>query len=155
MTRLIRFIQLIIMQEYDSKCLKMYVITLKFAKKCLHRSPKSMKGSQIHLAPAHWKWHTPRSSVEKLSKAPIDTYQLTGDIDCTYVPALEPEMNEGWNWTTGYWQLDAKPSSIYIFHLTSTKLPVAWRQTMFTHYDQGQGFHQNYFLGYATSSSWN
>jgi hypothetical protein len=33
----------------------------------LRRSPKSMKGSQIHLALAHWKWHTPR--VEKLSKA--------------------------------------------------------------------------------------
>jgi hypothetical protein len=27
----------------------------------------SMKGSRIHLALAHWKWHTPR--VEKLSKA--------------------------------------------------------------------------------------
>jgi hypothetical protein len=26
-----------------------------------------MKGSQIHLALAHWKWHTPR--IEKLSKA--------------------------------------------------------------------------------------
>jgi hypothetical protein len=31
MTRLIRFIQLI-MQEYDSKCLKMYLITLKVFK---------------------------------------------------------------------------------------------------------------------------
>jgi hypothetical protein len=58
MTRLIRFIQLI-MKEYDSKCLKMYLITLKVfkicLKKCLRRSPKSMKGSQIHLALAHWK----------------------------------------------------------------------------------------------------
>jgi hypothetical protein len=51
---LIRFIHLI-MQEYDSICLKMYLITLKFVKKCLPRSPKSMKGSQIHLALAHWK----------------------------------------------------------------------------------------------------
>jgi hypothetical protein len=32
----------------------------------LRRSPKSMK-RQIHLARAHWKWHTPR--VEKISKA--------------------------------------------------------------------------------------
>jgi hypothetical protein len=57
MTRLIRFIQLI-MQEYDSKCLKMNLITLKkFGKKCLRRSPNSMKGSEIHLALArcHWK----------------------------------------------------------------------------------------------------
>jgi hypothetical protein len=42
----------IIMQEYDSKCLKMYLITLL---KCLRQSPKSMNGSQIHLALAHWK----------------------------------------------------------------------------------------------------
>jgi hypothetical protein len=28
---------------------------LKFVKKCLRRSPKSMKGSQIHLCLAHWK----------------------------------------------------------------------------------------------------
>jgi hypothetical protein len=28
---------------------------------------KSMKGSQIHLALAHWKWHAPR--VEKFAKA--------------------------------------------------------------------------------------
>jgi hypothetical protein len=34
MTSLIRFIQLI-MQEYDSKCLKMYLITLKVFKICL------------------------------------------------------------------------------------------------------------------------
>jgi hypothetical protein len=57
MTRLIRFIQLI-MQEYDSKCLKMYLITLKvfkIVKIFLRRSPKSTKGSQIHLALAHWK----------------------------------------------------------------------------------------------------
>jgi hypothetical protein len=33
----------------------------------LRQSPKSMNGSQIHLALAHWKWHTLR--VEKLSKA--------------------------------------------------------------------------------------
>jgi hypothetical protein len=32
----------------------------------LCQSPKSMKGSQIHLALAHWKWNT---WVEKLSKA--------------------------------------------------------------------------------------
>jgi hypothetical protein len=64
MTPLLHFIHLI-MQEYDSKCLKMYLITLKVFKICLRRSPKSMKGSQIHLA--HWKWHIPR--VEKLSKA--------------------------------------------------------------------------------------
>jgi hypothetical protein len=30
-------------------------------------APKSTKGSRIHLALAHWKWHTP--PVEKLSKA--------------------------------------------------------------------------------------
>jgi hypothetical protein len=41
-----------IMQEYDSKCLKMYLITLKAP-----IWPRSMKGSQIHLALAHWKWH--------------------------------------------------------------------------------------------------
>jgi hypothetical protein len=58
MTRRICFIQLI-MQEYDSKFLKMYLITLKvfkIFKKDLRRSPQSMKGSQIHLALAHWKW---------------------------------------------------------------------------------------------------
>jgi hypothetical protein len=27
---------------------------------CLCLSPKSTKGSQIHLALAHWKWHSPR-----------------------------------------------------------------------------------------------
>jgi hypothetical protein len=52
MTPLICFIHLI-MQEYDSKCLKMYRITLKVSKKIfkqiLRRSPKSMNGSQIHL----------------------------------------------------------------------------------------------------------
>jgi hypothetical protein len=65
MNPLVHFIHLI-MQEYDSKCLKMYLITLKFVKNFLRWSPKSMKG-QIHLALAHWKWDTPR--VEKLSKA--------------------------------------------------------------------------------------
>jgi hypothetical protein len=34
MTSLIRFIQLI-MQEYDSKCLKIYLITFKISKICL------------------------------------------------------------------------------------------------------------------------
>jgi hypothetical protein len=56
------------MQEYDS--IKMYLITFKefkICKKMFAPSPKSMKGNQIHLALAHWKWHTPR--VEKLSKA--------------------------------------------------------------------------------------
>jgi hypothetical protein len=45
--KIIHFIHLI-MQEYDSKCLKMYLIILKylkFVKKCLRQSPKSMKGS--------------------------------------------------------------------------------------------------------------
>jgi hypothetical protein len=40
----------------------------------LPRSPKSMKGSQIHLALAHWKWHTPW--VEKLFKALHSTYPI-------------------------------------------------------------------------------
>jgi hypothetical protein len=66
-TSLIRFIHLI-MQEHDSKCREMYLITLKVSKSVLRQSPKSVKGSQIHLALAHWKWHTPR--VEKLCKAP-------------------------------------------------------------------------------------
>jgi hypothetical protein len=42
------------------KCILLPYKYLKFVKKCLCRSPKSMKGSQIHLALAHWKWHTPR-----------------------------------------------------------------------------------------------
>jgi hypothetical protein len=49
MTPLIRFI-LIIMQEYDSKCLKMYLITLK-----VFKNAPITKGSQMHLALAHWK----------------------------------------------------------------------------------------------------
>jgi hypothetical protein len=61
MTHLIRFIQLI-MQEYNSKCLKMYLITLKVFKICWQMFAPiiKVKGSQIHLALAHWKWHTPR-----------------------------------------------------------------------------------------------
>jgi hypothetical protein len=59
MTRLIRFIQLI-MQEYDSKCLKMVLIALKVLKICqqmfaLITNVNEGHWSQIHLAPAHWK----------------------------------------------------------------------------------------------------
>jgi hypothetical protein len=60
MSFLIHFIHLLfIMQEYDSKCHKMYLMSkmtikvfLKFAEICLCRSPKSIKGSKIHLAPS-------------------------------------------------------------------------------------------------------
>jgi hypothetical protein len=50
------------------KCILLPWKYLKFVKIFLRQSPKSMKGSQIHLALAHWKWHTPR--VEQLSNAP-------------------------------------------------------------------------------------
>jgi hypothetical protein len=55
------------MQEYDSKCLKMYLITLKvfkILKKMFAPITKVNEGESN--APA-WKWHTPR--VENLSKA--------------------------------------------------------------------------------------
>jgi hypothetical protein len=64
--KMTRFI--LIMQEYDSKCLEMYLITIKVVKKCLRRSPKSMKGSQIHR-PYPNTLEVTYSSVEKLSKA--------------------------------------------------------------------------------------
>jgi hypothetical protein len=50
----------IFMQEYDSKCLKI----------CQHffaPITNVNEGGQIHLALAHWKWHT--LQVEKLSTA--------------------------------------------------------------------------------------
>jgi hypothetical protein len=64
-TPLIHFIQLI-MQEYDFKCLKMYLITLKVSKiffKCLHRSPKSIEGESNTPCPSTLE--VTYSSVEK------------------------------------------------------------------------------------------
>jgi hypothetical protein len=66
----IRFIHLI-MQEYDSKCLKMYLITLKafkICKKMFAPITKVNEGeSNIPCPSTVDKWHTPQ--VEKLSKA--------------------------------------------------------------------------------------
>jgi hypothetical protein len=60
----------LIMQEYDSKCLKMHIITLKVFKICTNfwaRITKVNEGESNTPCLAHWKWHTPQ--VEKLSKA--------------------------------------------------------------------------------------
>jgi hypothetical protein len=68
MTRLISFIQLI-MQEYDSKCLKMYLITLKVFKIFLKNAPITKVNEGESNTPCRSTLEVTYSSVEKLSKA--------------------------------------------------------------------------------------
>jgi hypothetical protein len=69
MTPLIRFIQLI-MQEYDSKCLKMYLITLKVFKIFLKIFVPITKVNEGESnTPCLCTLEVTYSSVEKLSKA--------------------------------------------------------------------------------------
>jgi hypothetical protein len=69
MTSLIRFIQLI-MQEYDSKCLKMYLITLKVFKICLKMfAPITKVHERESNTPCPSTLEVTYSSVEKSSKA--------------------------------------------------------------------------------------
>jgi hypothetical protein len=69
MTRLIRFIQLI-MQEYDSKCLKMCLITLKVFKICSKMfAPITKVNEGESNTPCPSTLEVTYSSVEKLSKA--------------------------------------------------------------------------------------
>jgi hypothetical protein len=67
---------------YASKCI---LCTLTVKLNFFLHQPKSMKGSQIHLALAHWKWHTPR--VEKLSDA---LHSLFTGFEGIAQPAAQP-----------------------------------------------------------------
>jgi hypothetical protein len=100
----------------------------------LRRSPKSMKGSQIHLAIAlaHWKWHTPR--VEKLSKAlpfnhgsPVlqpKTKTKAPGSSHGYLPWLYSSTNLRW-----YWLSSARDgtSSIFLWRAEISRVFLAWK----------------------------